>query len=351
MIEVRTFDGTARELSDFCTGSWRKRYEGRMAVPLWSPEFLEWELLTDDHQNREFMVAAYDKTKLVGVLPARPARYHFEGRPVSGTWGSFFAVDPEYENEGVSLKLNLEQRRRHRQHGADVFMGFVYFGSSASMGKDFWLKQRSLKIVRKLGLWARIFNHRAVSDFEFSPRDKWFVRALGLFQGPPRAPRDTAGIRPFLPDDLSECLALARRQSAASEWGYDWSETSLLRHLSHRNVSRTLVAEVGGRVAGFVSWCHLDLLGRRQVKSAVIDVATIDELPRAQQKTLLRAALSVMRNEGCDMALMLRLAGQSLVMMHQVGFIAQPAEYYYVAQSMGRDVFDHPVRKLHVHWR
>lgn len=351
MIEIRTFDGDPQELATFCTSSWRKRYEGRMPVPLWSPGFLEWELLGDDHKNRDYLVAAYDKTRLVGMLPARPARYQLNGRSVSGTWGSFFGVDPEYENEGVSLKLNLEQRRRHRLHGAEVFMGFVYFGSAASMGKDFWLRQRSLKIISKVGLWARLIDHRAVSDFEFSPRDRWATRALGWFQGPPRAPRDATGIRAFRPDDLADCLRLAGGLSQSAEFGYEWNEPSLQRRLSFRDVTRTLVAEVNGRVEGLVSYCHLDLLGRRTVTAGVIDLLSIENLPAAMQKNLIRAALAQMAGEGCHMALLLRISSHPVWPLVATGFIAQPPEYYYVGQSMGREVFDKPVKRLHIHWR
>ncbi|MGQ0637000.1 MAG: hypothetical protein ACT4QC_20515 [Planctomycetaceae bacterium] len=351
MIEVRTFDGEPRELADFCVSSWRKRYAGRMLVPLWSPEFLEWELFSPDHESRDYLVAAYDRTRLVGVLPARPAKYHLHGRPVRGTWGSFFGVDPEYENDGVSLKLNLEQRRRHRERGAQVLMGFVYVGSRASMGKDFWFKQRSLMILRKLGLWARLIDHRAVSDFEFSTRDRWATRMLGWFQGAPKPPRDAAGTRPYNVTDLPDCLRLARQVSQSAEWGYDWDETSLSRHLAWRDVTRTVVAEDQGRVEGFISWCHLDLLGNREVTAAVIDVASFENLSPARQQSLLRSALCEMAAEGCHLALMLRISCYPARALLSAGFIPQPAEHYYVAQSMGSDVFSSPVHKLHVHWR
>jgi hypothetical protein len=351
MIEIRTFEGEPRELAAFCTSSWLKRYAGRMPVPLWSPKFLEWELFGHDHESRDYLVAAYDRTRLVGVLPARPAKYHLLDRPVRGTWGSFFGVDPDYENDGVSLKLNLEQRRRHRDRGAEVLMGFVYVGSQASMGKDFWLKQRSLMIIRKLGLWARLIDHRAVSDFEFSARDRWATRMLGWFQGPPRPPRDAAGIRAYAPADLPDCLRLARQVSQSAEWGYDWDEASLSRQLAWRDVTRTLVAEVDGRVQGFISWCHLDLLGNREVTAAVIDLVSLKNLSAARQQSLLRTALCEMAREDCHLALLLRISCYPALALLSAGFIPQPAEHYYVAQSMGREVFSTPVHRLHVHWR
>ncbi len=351
MIEIRTFDGDVDELARFCTSSWQKRYTGRMPVPDWRSDFLEWELLGDDHAAREFLVAAYDGSRLIGALPARPVRFHLRGRPVAGTWGSFFAVDDGYENQGVSLKLNLEQRRRHRDHGAQIFTGYIYVGSSASMGKEFWLRQRSVKVLGKVGLWARLFDHRAVSDFEFSCRDKWATRALGWFQGPPRPPRDAGAIRPFRPADLGDCLRLATHLSHSAEFGYEWNEASLLRRLHHGDVPRTFVAEAEGRVAGFLNYCHLNLMGRRTITAGLIDLLSIDGLTAAMQQNLLRTALCRMVEEGCHVALLLRLAGYPARPLLGAGFVPQPAEHYYVAQTMGSDPFDAPVRSLHIHWR
>jgi hypothetical protein len=351
MIEIRTFDGDVDELSRFCTSAWKKRYTGRMPVPDWRADFLEWELLGEDHAARQFLVAAYDGSRLVGVLPARPVRFHVRGRPVAGTWGSFFAVDDDYEKQGVSLKLNLEQRRRHRDHGAQVFTGYVYFGSAASMGKEFWLRQRSVKVLGKVGLWARLFDHRAVSDFEYSPRDKWATRALGWFQGPPRLPRDAGGVRPFRPADLGDCLRLANRLSQSADFGYEWDEATLSRRLCHENVPRTFVAESEGRVAGFLNYCHLGLMGRQTITAGVIDLLSIDELTRVMQQDLLRTALCQMAQDGCHLALLLRIAGYPTRPLLRAGFIPQPPEYYYVAQTMGAEIFNEPVRSLHVHWR
>ncbi len=69
MIEIRTYDGEPAELAAFCTGVWRDRYRDKMAVPLWSGPFMEWELLSDEPGARDFLVAAYDGGRLIGALP------------------------------------------------------------------------------------------------------------------------------------------------------------------------------------------------------------------------------------------------------------------------------------------
>ena len=351
MIEIRTFEGDSGELAAFYASVWRQRYAGRFPVPIWPQRLFDWELFGDDLAAREYLVAAYDGGRLVGVLPAKPVGFQLHGRPVAGTWGSFFSVEPEYETRGVSLKLSLEQRRRHRDRGADIFMGFVYLGSSVAKGKEFWLRQKSVRILSKVGMWARLIDHRAVSDFEFSSRDRWATRLLGWVQNPPRAPSDAQGIRAYHTDDLADCLRLARRVSASADFGYDWTAAALSRQLNYRDVARTLVAEAEGRVEGFVNYCLVDVEGRRNITTAIIDLMSIEGLSPGSQRNLLRGALAQMAAEGAHVALLLRIAGYPARPLVATGFIPQPAEYYYVAQAMGPEVFTGPVNRLHVHWR
>ena len=69
------------------------------------------------------------------------------------------------------------------------------------------------------------------------------------------------------------------------------------------------------------------------------------------QKRLLRAALHEMSQEGCHFSMLLRVPGYPVRSLLATGFIPQPKEYCYVAQSMGKEVFTSPVDRLHVHWR
>ncbi|QDV70025.1 hypothetical protein Poly24_37440 [Rosistilla carotiformis] len=354
MIELRTFDGDPRELADFCTSTWRKRYAGqRMPTLTWTGDFLDWELFADDREDRHFLVAAYDGTKLVGALPARPISYTIQGQRHAGTLSSYFSVDPDYETQAVALKLNLELCRRHRQREFSFSTGFVFLGASAAKGKEFWSRQpRSMKYISKVGLWARVLDHRAVAKYEFSSRDRWAVRALGTLQ---RAPNpkgpDVPTIRPFEARDLGACLRLTQRLEATSEFSYVWDEKMLMRQLSFKGVPRTLVAEENGQVAGFLNYCHLDLLGQTQIQTSVIDLVAIESLSRRTANQLIRRGLQQMQNEGCHVALLLRTACYPKLPLIANGFVPQPAEYYFVAQMMGGAKLPENLRRFHVHWR
>jgi len=334
MIEIRTFDGDPAELAAFCTTVWKERYRDKMPVWHWTGPFMDWELFSDEPGARDFLVAAYEKGRLVGAHPNKPVDYHWRGQPMRGTAGAFFSVDPTYESQGVSLKLVLEQRRRHRERQVPLSTGYLILGARAAMGKEFWLRLKAVQVVGKLGLWTRMIDHRALTAFSFSVRDRWATRIAGWFQGRPRPPQDRAGIRPYRETDLGECLRLVNQLSAASEFGIVWNETSLARQLKFKDVPRTIVAEQNGRVAGFVNYFLQTFIGRRDIVVGVIDLLAVDELLPARRTDLLQAALCEMVDAGCHVAVFLRVPGQPNGLLARAGFIPEPADHYYVAQSM-----------------
>jgi len=351
MIEIRTYDGEPAELAAFCTGVWRDRYCDKMAVPLWSPPFMEWELFSDEPGGRDFLVAAYDGGRLVGALPSKPVRYQRGGEAFLGSFGSFFAIDPAYEKQAVSLKLVLEQRRRHRQRQSPLFAGYVIRGDSAAMGQQFWLRLREMHVVGKVGLWVRMIDHRVMSEFLFHPFERRGARVLGWFQRRPKPPSRLAGIRPYRDTDFSDCLRLANELSRSAEFGLVWDEASLRRQLSYKDFPRTIIAEHGGRVAGFVNYFRQAYLGRREMTAGVIDLLSVSELPPAGRRNLLRAALHQMAEEGCHAALFLHVTGQPSVLLSRMGFVPETPQYDYVIQSMTPDAPLIETRRLHALWR
>jgi hypothetical protein len=351
MIEIRTYDGEPAELAAFCTGHWRDRYGGKMAIPLWGGPLLDWMFFSDEPGARDLLVAAYDGTRLVGTLPQKTVQYQLRGQPIVGSYGSFFTIDPAYEKQGISLKMVLEQRRRHRERNAPLTAGYLIRGESVSMGHQFWLRLRDMHVVARAGLWVRLIDHRVMSDFLFHPFEKYGARALGWFQGPPKRTAPSAGIRPYREADLADCLRLANEVGRAAEFGLVWDETALGRQLSHKGFPRTLVAEHGGRVAGFVNYFLQEYLGRREMLAGVIDLLSVGELPPDARKCLLRAALSQMAAEGCHSALFLRVAGQPAYLLSRMGFIAEAPHYDYVIQSMAPDAPIVKTHRLHALWR
>jgi len=351
MIEIRTFDGDMRQLAEFCNSAWSRRYQDQMPFPVWSPEFLEWEL-DDCPGTRELLVAAYDGGKLVGVLPARPMKFHLQGQTVNGSWGSYFSVDPDYENQPVSIKLHLEQRRRHKQRGLKVNMGYVVTGYAAARGQEFWLKQPKLvKPVRRVGNWVRALDPMAVARFSIKHLDVLGMYLSRLLLRDPRPPRHPEAIRPFVPAGAAACAALLEAASRRADVGYVWDEALARRQLGFEQATRTLVAEHEGRVAGLINYCALPLMGRAPIVAGLIDFLETTNLPLPTAIDLVRAALADMRSCGMHLAIALRASSIPFWPLARTAFTMIPAEYYYVAQPIDFELPDWHMRRLHVHWR
>jgi hypothetical protein len=351
MIEVRTYDGDMQQLTEFCNTMWARRYTGKMPFAVWTPEFLAWEL-DDSPQTRELNVAAYDGARLVGVLPAKPMRFHVQGQTIDGSWGSYFSVDPDYESQPVSLKLNLEQRRRHKERGLKVNMGYVFTGYAVARGQEFWLKQdKFIKPVRRMGMWVRLLDPAAVGRFSMSKIEVLGTHLSRLVLGPPRPPRRPAAIRPFAPGDAAACTALLDAAGRRADLGYAWDETLAARQLGYTAATRTLVAEHEGRVAGLINYCPLRLLGRTEITAGVIDFLETQGLPLRTAIDLVRAALQDMRSRGMHMAMALRISSMPFWPLARTAFTMMPSEYWYVAQPINFELPNWRLRKLNVHWR
>src|SRR5438128_177539 len=132
MTEIRTFDGNAAELAVFCERVWRGRLQGREQFPLWDEAFFEWQLLPDGGGDRDYLVAAYDCGRLVGVLLAEPFPLRLRDRVVQITTGSWLSVEREYRGRGVGLDLVDELMRRQRDRGAAFCLGFSIGGNRSA---------------------------------------------------------------------------------------------------------------------------------------------------------------------------------------------------------------------------
>jgi GNAT superfamily N-acetyltransferase len=322
-----------------------------MPFPLWDPPYFDWQLLAEQSSERDYLVAAYDGSKLVGSLMGEQFRFRLYGREFNATTGSWLTVHPDYRRYGVASKLFKEQRRRHLERGAVFMLGYVYIGAAVSMGPKFWLRFPSTVILGKVGFWVRVFDHRAVARWELSRGDALAARTLGLFQSHPLVPHDLEGIRPYRPDDLPACLELAHGLLERVDMGYVWTAPRLAHQLHYKDVPRTIVAEEAGRVAGFVNYYRLDFMGRHPIEAAMIDLAAFGTLPHRVRRKLLLAAMGQMMGEGVKMALMLRLPCYPWRPLLAAGFVPVPRELYVICIRMDPTFSLEGATRLHVHCR
>lgn len=354
MVEIRTYEDSPEALREFVVGVWRESYGGRMAFPLWTPDYFRWQLaLGSDAPRSEHLLAAYDGGRLVGALLGFPTRFRTPLGERDGTQGSWLSIARDYRRQGIATMLRQELRRRHLEQDLTFQIGFGYFGSPHSLGPSFWKSQRELGTVflGRVGFWARVLDATRAARWNVSRWEGLLTRTFGRLTLPPREKSGTMLIREYRPADLPGCLELIAHTSANCDLSVVWSAASLQRQLEGGGVGRTLIAERDGIPVGFVNWHSLCFLGRTEETVSVIDLSVMPGLSRADQHRVLSTALSRMRSAGAALALKLRIGDHDWIPFVTTGFVPRLPDSYVLA-TWGAEPEPFPrLPRMHLLWR
>lgn len=349
MIEIRTYEGDAAELSRFTQRVWIEGGIDKMPLPIWNEEYFEWQLLSELAGRRNFLVAAYDGARLVGCLPCERFRFRVDGCEMDGTMGSWLTADPDYKRQGIASLLVEEQRRRHAEQEAKFMIGYAAPGTS---GGPFWRQRPDARILGRIGFWVRILDPRVLARWSPSLGERLAIRLLGPLLGAAPPSGDGAPIRPYREGDLPSCLGLAHRLLSGVEVGYLWSAERLAHQFQFRDLPRTLVWDEGGGVRGFVNYYPLEMMGRFRQRMAVIDLLAFGDLPQSSRRRLVAAALGQMSREEIHSVIMLRLGCYGIAPLIANRFVPLPGAtcelvFAYAAPGLA------PGRRRHLllHWR
>jgi GNAT superfamily N-acetyltransferase len=349
-MEVRTYDGTAEELSKFVIGVWRDAYAGKMAFPLWTPEYLSWQLDFDSPEAREHLLAAWCDGQLAGVLLGWPFRCRRGDRTDPAVLSSWLSVRPEFRGRGVVKALKVEQDARMKARGDGLIFAYRYFGSEYSLSKGPTSEQLASGQwdSRRVGFWVRIISPLRAARWYPNKFQRWLTFLGAPFTRSPRPARDRDNIRPWKPADLADAVKLlrARPQLALS---IDWDEASLAKHCGP--FAKCLVAEVDGVVKGLITWHVLNFVGATQEPVAIFDIIATEGLPKSTQRAILEAALYDMKQQGAVLALKLKTGDSSTWSMIRAGFIPWFSDSFETAHSVASPLPPILDRPHHVLWR
>lgn len=352
MLEVCTYRGDARELSEFVLRVWRETYADRMPLPLWNPEFFDWQLLWRTPEDRPYCLAVYDGERLVGTLLGEEMRFRWFEQDQLGSMGSWLTVDPEYRRKGVAKLLREELVRRHRQRGAGFQIGYGYHGSRLSLGPKFWKTfPKETIIPRSLGFWVRVLNPKRVAAWELSRLEGWGARMLDWWQPRPARWRPDPRVRAYAERDFVSCLELAHGVLDSVEAGIIWEPERLKHQLDYRGFPNTMVYESDGEVGGFVNYHVLDYLGRGTIRVALIDLLAVGEMSPGEIRTLLRTTLHELSNSGVDLAMILRTPCHPARPLLATGFIPRLADQAILLTRMTEEFDPGQARRFHLYWR
>jgi GNAT superfamily N-acetyltransferase len=252
MLEVRSYEGSAEELSEFVIAQWTASYRDKIAVPLWSADYFRWQLRMDEPEQRRHLIAAYDGGKLAGVVPFCPMPFRLDDDLFAASQASWLSVAPEFQGQGVAGKLIQGSRAVHRELGLKFQLGFAYYGRQASRAPAFWLRSQSSSTlsIRKAGFWVRVLDAPRAADWNSDYFEGLFTRATApIFGSPQRRLLSNLVIRPAEERDVSRCLEIAELATRHCRLRLAWDRDSLSRQLGLRGFNHALVARRRWRIA------------------------------------------------------------------------------------------------------
>lgn len=354
MIELRTFTGTAEELQAFVVGTWRASYGGKMAFPLWTMPYFEWQFGLAEGLPREHLVAAYDDGKLVGCVLGFPVKFRAGSEEFGATQGSWLSVDPDYRRQKLGSQLRQEMIRRHEEHHLAGQLGYIFQGSRLSLGNPFWTSKKSqgTAALQRAGFWVRILHPWRAAAWNVNRLEAFGTQLTApLYYVPGRSTNGT--VRAYRPSDLPACLELVNEMSAATEWGLVWEEARLARHLAGGGVGRARVFEKNGQVRGLVSYHALPFLGRTEEVVGILDIVATQHLTMSEATTLIHDCIFDLNKLGAILVVKLASGDVPWQRMIRCGFFPQPAQSQIIFSPAESNAVTLPrtVRSSHVLWR
>jgi hypothetical protein len=281
----------------------------------------------------DYLIAAYDKGKLVGTLFAEPLTVRLRGELVSAATGSWLAVPRDRTRGSIAKLMYAEMRKRQLERGAKAMLGFVYLSKQAKLGYKFWMQNTNTEPVVKIRWWVRIFDHRAVAQWEPSRALEWATRCLGVIQGPPRDRGTLPHIRAYAPSDFDACKRAIEKMSDPLELSVMFSDERLARQLQFKNMPRTLVAEQNGAVAGFFNYYPLLLQGKSHLRTAFIDYIAVTDLRTDTQSDLVSMGLRRMIDDGIAMAMTPHFVGLPWQALVKNGFFPTGPQHLLISTN------------------
>lgn len=328
MIDVRNFDGDDGELAAFINRVWQKNYGGRIALPVWTETYFSWQFTPRNDGRKVRVFAAYEGSRLLGVCPVElcPARL-FE-RKVSVSLSSWLTASPGTSRLGVGRRLAETMLDWAQAEDCVASIGYVNGAGLRGKGALFWSRQTpEARYYDRPRLWVRPISGR--------PKD---------------AGGKTCTVRPFRPEDIESCLALLETRSQAVDLAFAWNRAWLQSQLSYADLSRTVVAEAGGKLQGFVNFHLLSWFGQEGCV-AMIDHLVVVEGASDVAADLVSTCLRSAHENGGSLAMILGEPVAPEAILRATGFRPAISSYRPMLVPLGGSQLLSGVSSMHIPFR
>jgi GNAT superfamily N-acetyltransferase len=351
MIKVCEYRGEAEEAARFSIHCWRTAYDKVTFYPVWTVNYMRWQLFEPPVPERIHLLGAYLKNRLVGFFAAEEMTFRMSAGSRLGTMSSWLSIDPAHAREGVGAALQRAMWEWQASRGAAFMIGYVAAPRMRQRGRTFWTARiPGASLHARPAFWGHIFDTAAVAAAEFSAWEALGARLLKYMQRPPIA-EDSASVRNYSKDDLAACCAIFQAAEAAAEFGYIWDDARRAHQLSFPGLAHTLVLDRGQGVEAFVNYSTLELVGRAPVRCAIIDFVAHRPGSAEPFVAFVRACAGWLGQEGHDLALILGPPVHSGVTLLQAGFLPLPPMQSLIFLPVDPAARMPRARRMHLHWR
>lgn len=329
-IEIRSYGNDPEELAAFVTRHWRIQYENDGYAPVLSPDYFRWMMPSFAAGDPSNIIAAYEGGELLGVMPSDPLPLMLKGRPVIALAREYLTVDSERLRGGIGRMLREGLAARSREIGAGFAIGFVNSGGLVGKGRNFWNSMADQTVVLKRPRqWIRILDGTKVFAAMQDRFDRISALLGGIFGKPKGEDDRPEDVRPFRPTDVPACHKVFVDHMQDFDLAYRWDEKRLGHHLGFSGLASTLVHEDSdGAITGFATCYVFEVIGRRAMRNAIIDMIAPNDQDFSQKVSLLSAAVEKARAQDAHLAIVLGPPVNSAAVLLAKRFIPIPASYH-----------------------
>ncbi len=353
-IEIRTYDGSAEELSEFIVGNWLKSYSGKMAVPDWSPAYFNWQMTDSEIPDREYLISAWKEGKLVGTLLAMPFPMWYLGKEVIGAQGSWLTVDPDVRRAGAAKLMALEIAKRQRDRNCLARVGYAFGTGKTSLGPRFWkTAKENTSFAKPVRLWVRLLDSQTFIDWTNNTFERTMMKVLPNAVCNVDPVSSDVAIRDYVPEDLQSCQELINRQAKKADLAILWPADRLQRQLQHSDFVNTMLVTRDEKIVGFLNYHKIGIHLRGLIPAAIVDILACQEMTKKETNSLLNAFCQRMKDEGVKMMLLREFVNQPKRLLLKSRFIPQPVDSTLLLSRSDpqADITPSKVKSIQVLWR
>lgn len=349
-FSVARFSGTNAELQAFLERVWSDAYSGRMAFPVWSEEYLDWQFARQpDQPDRRLAVLCGGE--VVAVLLGVPYRFRGAAGQIHGAHWSWLSVDAACRGQGLAALLDRERMQLELDSGSDLVVSYRFTGSKHSLAEKPSSKFPLKQFARKMSFWVRALDLRKLKAWNVNSVEAFCSGLVAPFIPEVRAGNECRLVQQLSDLQINDCVDLLSSQNQQHALAIDWDVQSLRHQLNGSRISQTVVAEVSGTIKGFINFHVLPFQGRTREPIAIIDIMAMKNLSSTMQRALLKAALVNMRQQGAILAMKLRCGDEPKLSLLRTGFIPRLPDSVLVLQWTKQLQTIDRRKAIHVLWR